>query len=242
MKIYPAIDIKDGKCVRLIQGSFDRQTVYSDNVLEMALKWSGMGAEYLHIVDLDGARTGIQTNLPLVLEIARKVGIPIQTGGGIRTAEAAGKILDGGVSRVILGTAAVKVPAIVKEAVSLYGDKIAVGIDAKDGYAFTDGWEKTGGVEAVELAQSMESMGVRTIIYTDISKDGMLGGPNLAAMEKMKRSVGIEIIASGGVSSLEDVRKLRDAGMGGAIIGKALYTGAIDLRQAIKIGRKGNSE
>lgn len=242
MKIYPAIDIKDSKCVRLIQGSFDRQTVYSDNVMEMAFKWSGMGAEYLHIVDLDGARTGIQTNLPLILDIARKVGIPIQTGGGIRTAEAAGRLLDGGVSRVILGTAAIKVPEIVKEAVSLFGDKIAVGIDVKDGYAYTDGWEKTGGIKAVELAQRMESLGVRCIIYTDISRDGMLGGPNLDAMEKMKGSVGIEIIASGGVSSLEDVRKLRDAGMDGAIIGKALYTGAIDVRQAIKIGKKGDLE
>lgn len=237
MIIYPAIDLKDGKCVRLIQGSFDRQTVYSEDVLAMALKWSGMGAEYLHLVDLDGARTGQQDNLTLIMEIASKAGIPVQTGGGIRTAEAVERILNAGISRVILGTAAVKNPELVKEAVLKYGAKIAVGIDARDGYACTDGWEKTGGTEAVELARSMESIGVQTVIYTDISRDGMLGGPNLTAMEKMKRSIGIDVIASGGISSIEDLRRLRDAGMDGAIVGKALYTGAIDLKQAIITGR-----
>ncbi|MDD4494641.1 MAG: 1-(5-phosphoribosyl)-5-[(5-phosphoribosylamino)methylideneamino]imidazole-4-carboxamide isomerase [Eubacteriales bacterium] len=239
MIIYPAIDIKDGKCVRLIQGSFERQTVYSYDVVETAQKWLNMGAEYIHVVDLDGARSGEQTNLHLVKNIIAAVGIPVQTGGGIRTAETAGKVLNSGVSRVIFGTAAVNNPEEVEKAVSLYGDRIAVGIDAKDGMASVDGWESVSSTNAAELAKRMESIGVRTIIYTDISRDGMLTGPNLAAMEKMKKSVGIEVIASGGVKCIKDVVALKEAGMDGVIIGKALYTGDVDLREVIKAVRQG---
>jgi phosphoribosylformimino-5-aminoimidazole carboxamide ribotide isomerase len=238
MIIYPAIDIKNGKCVRLLQGSFDKQTVYSDDIVGTAKRWLTMGAEYLHVVDLDGARTGEQTNLHLIMEIVKAVGIPVQTGGGIRSAEAACKVLEAGISRVILGTAAVNDPKQVEKAISLYGGRIVVGIDAKDGKASVEGWENTSNTDAVELAKSMETIGVRTIIYTDISRDGMLSGPNLAAMEKMKKSVGIEVIASGGVKSIEDVVSLKEIGMDGVIIGKALYTGDVDLGEAIKAAIK----
>ncbi len=233
MVIYPAVDIKDGKCVRLVQGKFDDVTVYSDNPIEIALKWEREGATYLHVVDLDGARTGEPKNLGVITGIAAKLGIPIQTGGGIRSMDTIEYLIGKGVARVILGTSAVKNPDLVKLALEKFGNHIAIGIDARDGKVAIEGWERTSSFSAVDFAKKMEDMGAKTIIYTDISRDGMLAGPNLKAMEEMATSVGIEVIASGGVSSVQDIIDLKNAGVDGVIVGKALYTGNIKLAEAL---------
>ena len=233
MVIYPAIDIKDGRCVRLVQGKFSDMTVYSDHPVEMAQQFEHMGAEYLHIVDLDGARYGKPQNIAAISEMAVRLGIPVQLGGGIRTIEMIEIILCKGIQRVILGTSAVKDPELVKKAVKAFGNSLAVAIDSKDGLVAIDGWEKTSKFSAINFAKKMEDIGAHIIIYTDISRDGMLKGPNLKAMEDMVNAVGIEVIASGGVSSLQDIKNLKDIGVAGAIVGKALYTGDIDLREAI---------
>ncbi len=235
MIVYPAIDIKDANCVRLTQGEFTDVTVYSDSPVEMALKWELMGAKFLHVIDLDGARIGKPQNIPIISEMAVKCGIPIQLGGGIRTIETIEMVLSKGVHRVILGTSAVTDPQIVKEALGLFGKNIAIGIDAREGMVAIDGWATTSKFTATEFAKKMEDLGAKTIIYTDISRDGMLKGPNLTAMEEMVNHVGIEVIASGGVSSIDDVRNLKDIGMHGVIIGKALYTGDVSLAEAIEI-------
>jgi phosphoribosylformimino-5-aminoimidazole carboxamide ribotide isomerase len=237
MIIYPAVDIKGGRCVRLIQGEFDKVTVYSDNPVEMALKWEQLGAQYLHVVDLDGARTGQVQNIPIISEMAVKLGIPVQMGGGIRTIETIETILCKGIHRIILGTSAVKDPNLVKQALKNFGDSIAIGIDAKDGMVAIEGWAKTSEFTAIGFARKMEQLGAKTIIYTDISRDGMLKGPNLKAMEEMVKAVGIEVIASGGVSNLEDIRHLKEVGVSGAIVGKALYTKDLDLKEAIEIAK-----
>lgn len=235
MIVYPAIDVKDGRCVRLVQGQFNDVTVYSDNPVEMALKWESMGAQYLHVVDLDGARTGQPQNIAVISEMAVKLGIPLQLGGGIRTIEMIEITLCKGIQRVILGTSAVKDQNLVKKAIETFENNVAIGIDAKDGMVAIEGWAKTSEFTAVGFAKKMEDLGARTIIFTDISKDGMLAGPNLKAMEEMVRAVDMEIIASGGVSTVEDIKNLKEIGVHGVIIGKALYTGDIDLREAIEI-------
>jgi phosphoribosylformimino-5-aminoimidazole carboxamide ribotide isomerase len=233
MIIYPAIDIKDRKCVRLVQGKFNDVTVYSDNPMEMAFKFEQMGAEYIHVVDLDGARLGSPRNTAVISEMAVNLGIPVQLGGGIRTIETIEIILCKGIERVILGTSAVKDQELVKKAIRSFGKNLAVAIDAKDGLVAIDGWAKTSEFTAIGFAKKMEELGANTIIYTDISRDGMLKGPNLKAMEEMVRAVGIDVIASGGVTSLKDIRDLKNIGVSGAIVGKALYTGDIDLKEAI---------
>jgi phosphoribosylformimino-5-aminoimidazole carboxamide ribotide isomerase len=233
MVIYPAIDIKGGKCVRLLQGKFDDVTVYSDNPSDMALKFVQSGAEYLHVVDLDGAKLGEPQNISVIGLIAARAGIPVQVGGGIRTIETVESILGRGIKRVILGTSAVNDQDLVKEAVQRFGGNLAVAVDARDGMVAVEGWARTSSFTAVGFAKKMEEIGVKVIIYTDISRDGMLKGPNLKAMEEMVKAVGIEVIASGGVSSVRDVKNLKEAGVAGAIIGKALYTGDIDLKEAI---------
>ncbi|NSW91045.1 MAG: 1-(5-phosphoribosyl)-5-[(5-phosphoribosylamino)methylideneamino]imidazole-4-carboxamide isomerase [Firmicutes bacterium] len=235
MVIYPAIDILGGRCVRLVQGQFSRETVYSDDPVEIALKWEKMGARYLHIIDLDGARTGEPQNTSVIFEITEKAGIPVQLGGGIRTMDAIGTFLSKGVERVILGTSAVRNPGFVKEALEIFSDNIVIGIDAKGGVVAIEGWAKTSEFTAVDFVKKMESLGARAIIYTDISRDGMLSGPNFNAVEEMVKAVNMEVIASGGVSSLEDIKKLKNIGVSGVIIGKALYTGDIDLKQALEI-------
>ncbi|RCX08913.1 1-(5-phosphoribosyl)-5-[(5-phosphoribosylamino)methylideneamino] imidazole-4-carboxamide isomerase [Anaerobacterium chartisolvens] len=237
MIIYPAVDIKDGKCVRLSQGRFNQMTVYSDNPADMASKWQAEGAEYLHVVDLDGARTGEPANIGVISEMASAAAIPVQVGGGIRSIETIEKILSKGISRVILGTSAVRNPELVKNAVNTFGNAIVIGIDAINGMVAIEGWEKTSEFTAVEFAKRMAGLGVKTIIYTDISKDGMLSGPNLNAMSEMLRESGIEVIASGGVGSLKDIEDLRNIGMPGAIVGKALYTGNVDLKRAIELAK-----
>lgn len=224
MIIYPAIDILGGKCVRLTQGKYDSSTVYADNPCDMAKKWEKSGAKFLHTVDLDGARLGKPVNLKAISGIVKSVNIPVQTGGGIRTMEDIETLLGIGVSRVILGTSAVNNRQLVCDAVEKYGDKIAVGIDAKDNMVAVSGWETVSTFTAIELAAAMADIGVKTIIYTDISTDGMLSGPNLSAMRKMAEAVSCDIIASGGVSCAKDCFDLAKTGVAGVIIGKALYT------------------
>lgn len=236
MIIYPAIDVKDGKCVRLTQGKFNAVTVYSENPVEMALKWEQMGARYLHVIDLDGARLGEPRNTAVISEMAVKLGIPVQLGGGIRSIERIEILLCKGIQRVILGTSAVKDPNLVKEAVRNFENNVVIGIDAKEGKVAIDGWATTSEFTAVEFAKRMEDLGAKTIIYTDIARDGMLSGPNLKAMEEMVKAVDIEVIASGGVGRLEDVKNLKEIGMPGVIIGKALYTGDVDLKEALALG------
>lgn len=237
MIIYPAIDVKDGKCVRLVQGRFNDVTVYSENPVEMALKWEQLGAQYLHVIDLDGARAGKPQNIAVISDMAVNIGIPLQVGGGIRNIEIIEIILCKGIQRVILGTSAVKDPGLVEKAVKTFENNVAVAIDARDGMVAIEGWAKTSEFTAVGFARKMEDLGAKTIIYTDISRDGTLKGPNIKAMEEMVKAVGIEVIASGGVHSLEDIKNLKNIGVAGVIVGKALYTGDIDLVEALKIAR-----
>ena len=241
MIIYPAIDIRGGRCVRLTEGRFDAETVFADDPAEMALKWAGLGAEFLHLVDLDGALAGEGKNVPVIERILQSVNIPVQLGGGIRNLETIEKLLSLGVSRLILGSAAVKNPQLVEEACKKYPGHIAVGIDAKNGDVAIEGWGKGSGVAATELAKKMAAYGVETIIYTDISRDGMLSGVNVEATAALARVCGVPIIASGGVASLEDIRRVKAVesdGVQGCIIGKAIYTGAVDLKAALALAKE----
>ena len=242
MKIYPAIDIRGGKCVRLFKGDFAQETVFSDSPAAMAKQWAAQGAEYLHLVDLDGARAGRSENLTTVKEILAAVNIPVELGGGIRTMENIDEVLKLGVRRVILGSVAVRDPELVCEACAKYGDRIVVGIDAKDGIVAVDGWGVSGDVDVITLAKKMKDAGVRTIIYTDISRDGTLSGVNVEATAKLARESGVDVVASGGVKDLADIRALlpyeRD-GIEGVIVGKSIYTGSLDLKKAIALAAKG---
>ena len=242
MKIYPAIDIRGGKCVRLFKGDFAQETVFSDSPAAMAKQWAAQGAEYLHLVDLDGARAGCSENLTTVKEILAAVNIPVELGGGIRTMENIDEVLKLGVRRVILGSVAVRDPELVREACAKYGDRIVVGIDAKDGIVAVDGWGVSGDVDVITLAKKMKDAGVRTIIYTDISRDGTLSGVNVEATAKLARESGVDVVASGGVKDLADIRALlpyeRD-GIEGVIVGKSIYTGSLDLKKAIALAAKG---
>ena len=234
MIIFPAIDIRGGKCVRLLKGDFAKETVFSDKPEEMAKKWQAQGAEFLHLVDLDGALAGRPQNLATVEKILAAVDIPVELGGGIRSMQDVETVLALGVSRVIIGSAAVRHPEFVAEAVKKYGDKIVVGIDAKSETVRTDGWLDDSGENYIAFAERMESYGVKNIIFTDIDKDGMLAGPNFDQLAALRASVSCEIIASGGVSTLEDIAALKKLGIDGAIAGKAVYTGTLDLAKAIK--------
>ena len=238
MIIFPAIDIKDGACVRLYQGDFSTASRVAEDPLETAKSFRAAGAEWLHMVDLDGAKRGAAANAPIFLEAAEKSGLKVELGGGIRSREAIEFYLSRGISRVILGSAALQNPALVREAVGAYGDKIAVGIDAKEEMAAAEGWLSTSRVHYLDLAKAMEQAGVRCIIYTDISKDGTLSGPNFEQLSRINETVSCDIIASGGVSSLEDIRSLRSLGLYGAICGKSLYSGRLDLTEAIEAGRE----
>ena len=241
MIIYPAIDIRGGRCVRLTEGRFDAETVFADDPAEMALKWAGLGAEFLHLVDLDGALAGEGKNVPVIQRILKSVSIPVQLGGGIRNLETIEKLLSLGVNRLILGSAAVKNPQLVEEACKKYPGHIAVGIDAKNGEVAIEGWGKGSGVAATELAKKMAAYGVETIIYTDISRDGMLSGVNVEATAALARACGVPIIASGGVASLDDIRRVKAVeadGVQGCIIGKAIYTGAVDLKAALALAKE----
>lgn len=236
MKLYPAIDLKDGKCVRLLQGDYNEVTVYGENPGEMAKKWERLGGDFLHIVDLDGAKAGKEINGEAIRQIVEAINIPIELGGGIRSIEDISLQLSRGVNRVILGSAAIKNRALVKEALDTFGpDKIVVGVDAKGGMVAVEGWLEVTDTSALTFCQELEKMGVQTVIYTDIAKDGMMQGPNIEETEKLVKETHLDIVASGGVSSLEDLKALEKTGVYGAIIGKAIYTGAIDLEEAAKL-------
>jgi len=235
MRLYPAIDMIDGKCVRLVQGDYRKKTTFSEDPLAVALRWQEEGGEFIHLVDLDGAKNGDMPNFEIICRIANELDIPIEVGGGVRDMHAVEKYLENGINRVILGTAAIKNPDFVKEAVKEYGHRIVVGIDAKDGMVAVSGWEEVSQVSALSLAKRMEQLGVSTLIYTDIATDGMLKGPNFTAMHEMAEYVTIDVVASGGVSSLKDLEQLQKTGVEGAIIGKALYTGHIQLKDAVSL-------
>jgi phosphoribosylformimino-5-aminoimidazole carboxamide ribotide isomerase len=235
--IYPAIDIRGGKCVRLVQGDYNQETVYNENPVEVAKEWEAKGASWIHLVDLDGAKAGHPVNDELVGRIARSVNVPVQIGGGIRTIADVERYMELGVSRVILGTAAIEDRAFVEEVLARYGEKVAIGIDARDGLVATRGWLETSSVKAEDLAVELAAKGAKTFIFTDISRDGMMGGPNTEAIANLARISGQTVIASGGVSQMSDLTKLAEhtqEGVGGAIVGKALYIGNIDLAQAVQ--------
>ena len=233
MQIYPAIDIKNGQCVRLRQGKFDDVTVYGDDPIKVAEKFVKSGATYLHIVDLDGARNGMSYNQEIIKEIVERFNVPVQTGGGVRSMRDIEKRISLGVSRVILGTVAVKNPELVQEAVKAYGDKIGVGIDAVNGWVAIHGWEEISQVTALDLCMKMKDYGVKTIMYTDISKDGMMIGPNVEATKEIIKMTGVDIIASGGITTMMDLENLEAIGAHGTVIGKALYQGALKLSDVI---------
>ncbi|WP_432666889.1 1-(5-phosphoribosyl)-5-[(5-phosphoribosylamino)methylideneamino]imidazole-4-carboxamide isomerase [Wukongibacter baidiensis] len=229
MIIFPAIDIRGGKCVRLYQGKYDKETVYNNDPTLVAEKWRKEGAKYLHIVDLDGALTGELVNKDLIREIVESVDIPIQVGGGIRTLERAKEILALGVERIIVGTSAIKKKGFVEELVENLGEKVVVSIDAKDGYVCVDGWTNSSEIEAIDFAKELQQKGVKTIVYTDISKDGTMIGPNFYELKRLKENVDIDIIASGGIGKKEDVEEVERMNLYGAIVGKALYEGKVTL-------------
>jgi len=240
MLVIPAIDIKGGKCVRLVQGKMDQETVYSTNPVEVAKKWQSMGAEFLHLVDLDGAFAGEPKNSVAIEAIADAITIPFQVGGGIRDIEAINLYLAMGASRIILGTTALEKTWFVRDVCGQHHGQILVGIDARDGKVAIKGWEELTNKAAIELAKELEDAGVAGIIYTDISRDGMLKGPNIEGIKALAQSVKIPIIASGGVSNIEDIKRLKELesiGVVGVITGKAIYTGGLNLTEAIKVAR-----
>ncbi len=241
MLLFPAIDIKNGQCVRLRQGSFQDVLVYSDTPLKIAKQWEAAGASFIHIVDLDGALVGHSVNDEVIKMIVSEIRIPVQVGGGIRTIKDIENKLNLGVERVIIGTKAVKDPGFIKEAIAKFGrERIVIGIDAKDGMVAIEGWEKVSEYTAITLALEMKKYGVNTIVYTDISKDGMLEGPNILHTKELADTTGLNIIASGGVSSLKDLEMLAEQDIYGAIIGKALYENKVDLRKAVELCEKRN--
>lgn len=235
MQLYPAIDLKNGQCVRLKQGEFKEITVYSDKPEEIAALWQEQGATYLHLVDLDGALAGHSVNEEVIRKIVNAVSIPVEIGGGIRSEEAIASMLSLGVARVIIGTKAVKQPEFIRDMIEKFGaDRVVLGVDAKDGMVAVEGWETVSEITASDLCSRMKEYGIRHIVYTDISRDGMLIGPNVAYTKKLTDETGLDVIASGGMSSMEDLRQLYEAGVQGAIIGKALYEKRIDLSEAVK--------
>ena len=243
MLVVPAIDLKDGLCVRLYKGNMKEVTVYSTDPCEEALKWEQMGAKYLHLVDLDGAVAGAPKNLNAIKEIIFQLNIPVQLGGGIRSIETIEYYLDLGLTRLIIGTAALKNPQLIKKAVEKFGsDTIILGLDSTLGKVAVDGWETVAEKSALEFGREMKEMGLERVIYTDTMRDGTLEGLNIEGIKEMAKETGLKVIASGGVAGLEDVRKVKELqgiGVEGLIIGKALYTGDIDLREALRIAEGG---
>ena len=237
MNIFPAIDLVGGKAVRLFKGDYAQMTVYSEHPLEVARAFEAAGARYIHMVDLEGARDGSTPNIATVAEVAQNTSLFVEIGGGIRSMETIKTYLDAGVSRVIIGTAAVTDPAFLREAIAAYGDKIAVGADVKDGYIAIKGWLEQSAYTLEAFMTEMQAAGVKTVICTDISKDGAMKGTNRELYRRLSADYAIDIVASGGVSSIDDVKALAAMDLYGAIIGKAYYTGAIDLREAIEVAQ-----
>lgn len=237
MEVIPAIDLLDGRCVRLYQGDYDRSQVFDENPVAVAKQWVNQGASRLHVVDLDGAKAGHPVNLKSIAAIVAEVSVPVQVGGGLRDRSSVSQLLEIGVGRVILGTVAVEQPQLVQELCQEFSDRIVVGIDARNGKVATRGWLETSEVAATDLAQRMAQLGAAAIIYTDIHRDGTLAGPNLDALRELANNVSIPVIASGGVSSVTDLLSLlalEPLGVNGVIIGRALYTGDIALKEAVQ--------
>ena len=237
MLIYPAIDLYEGKAVRLYKGDYAQMTVYNNDPALVAADFQEKGAACIHMVDLEGAKSGTTPNLATVCRVKEQTGLFCQVGGGIRSMEVVSRYLDAGLDRVILGTAAVSDPDFAKAAVDAYGEKIAIGVDIKDGFVAVKGWTEKSSLEAFAFCRQMESIGIRTLICTDISKDGAMQGPNAQLYERLSQELGMQIIASGGVSSIADIERLSAMKLHGAIVGKAYYTGAVDLRQAIEVAK-----
>lgn len=235
MLIFPAIDIKEGACVRLYKGDMASAEQVADSYLDTAASFKTAGAEWIHMVDLDGACAGERKNAHIFTEVAARSGLKVEVGGGIRTLSDVEYYLSRGISRVVIGSAAVKNPSLVREACDLYGDKIAVGIDARGGLVATEGWVETGTVDYITLAKEMEQAGVRTIIFTDIDRDGMLSGPNLTQLNALNEAVSCQIVASGGIKNIDDIQALRDLNLYGAICGRSIYKGTLNLQEAIAL-------
>lgn len=241
MKIIPAIDIKGGQCVRLYQGQMDQETVYSDNPLEVARRWEDAGAEMLHVVDLDGAVEGAPVNDEIICKIISSLKIPVQVGGGIREIPAAGRYIDAGAARVVLGTAAISYTGLVLLLAESFPGKIVISIDASDGMVAIRGWQEVTNTSVVEVAKQFEDARISAVVFTDIKRDGTLSGPNIESIERLSKNVRIPVIASGGVSGIRDIEELqtiRDPELEGVIVGKAIYSGAIDLGAAIALTKK----
>ena len=235
MQLYPAIDMKNGKCVRLTQGLFDNVKVYGDSPADMAKLWVSQGATFLHLVDLDGALAGHSVNESAIRAVVQQVDVPVELGGGLRSIEAVKSMLDLGVSRCIIGTKAAERPEFIRELVDAFGpERIVAGVDAKEGMVAVDGWERTSEMTASDLSLKMKEYGVQHIVYTDISRDGMLSGPNVTYTKMLTEKTGLDVIASGGVSCMEDLDMLYENGISGVIIGKALYENKIHLTEALK--------
>ncbi len=238
MIILPAIDLMDGTPVRLYQGDYNRKEIVAASAVETAQAFAEAGAGYVHMVDLDGAKSGRRENAAVIAAAAKSISVPVEAGGGIRTMEDIDWYIENGIARVILGTAAIRDEALLKEALKKYGERIAVGMDCRDGYACASGWLETSPLHYLEFAEHLVLLGVRNIIFTDISKDGTLQGPNLEMLEQLQKRVNADITASGGIHNLEDIRNLKNLGVYGAICGKAVYSGTLDLKEAVRIGRE----
>ena len=237
MVILPAIDIKDGNCVRLFKGDYGTVQKVAESYMDTARSFEAAGSDWIHMVDLDGAKDATQQNKEIFLDVAKNTGLKVEVGGGIRTLDTVEMYLSGGISRVIIGSAAVKNPQLVKEAVKEYGERIAVGIDAKNGYVATEGWLETSDVYFTELAKAMSDIGVKYMIFTDISKDGTLSGVNAQQLKEINECCPANIIASGGVHTIDDIRICKELGLYGTICGKSIYSGSLDLREAVKLAK-----
>lgn len=239
MQIWPAIDLRGGKCVRLQQGDYNRETIFGDDPTEMAQRWVGDGARFLHLVDLDAARDGQLANRQAVASIVKRVGIPCELGGGIRDESTIRVWLEAGISRLVVGTKALKDPDWFREMCELFPGKLALGLDARDGYVATDGWLETSQVRATDLARQFADVPLVSIVYTDIARDGMLAGPNFDGVAEMKDAVSAPVIASGGVTTADDIRRLARIGVAGCIVGRSLYDGKLTITEAIAAGNQG---
>ena len=234
MDVIPAIDLINGKCVRLFQGDYNQKTVYSDDPAAVARRWQEAGAEMLHIVDLDGAAAGQPQNLPAIESILKETGLSVELGGGIRDEATIARLLEMGIERVILGTIALEQPELTEKLCRKFGGAIVIGIDARDGFVATHGWKKESTVKAVDLAQEMAAKGMRRILYTDIKRDGTLTEPGYEAISVLVRSLTVPVVAAGGIAKLKHLVKLKELGVEGAVVGKALYTGDVDLKEAVE--------
>ncbi|MFH1381294.1 MAG: 1-(5-phosphoribosyl)-5-[(5-phosphoribosylamino)methylideneamino]imidazole-4-carboxamide isomerase [Chloroflexota bacterium] len=235
MEVIPAIDLKGGKCVRLYQGKYNEETVYSDDPLEVALKWQSLGAPRIHVVDLNGAAQGEPQNQDIIKQLANVMLVPVQLGGGIRRLDTIEQFLKDGIERIILGTAAAEEPKLIEEACHKFNDSIAVSLDAREGHISIHGWQQDTELTTIEFAKFLADLGVKRFIHTDISRDGTLSGPNFTAIYELIDEIRLPVIAAGGISSLTHLKLLKELGVEGAVIGKALYTGDIDLKQAISV-------